>query len=71
MTEQGNRYAVVVVSDYLTKWPEVFAVADHRADSIVELLVECVICRHVVPHDLLSDRGADFLSDLLANICIV
>ena len=61
----GNRYAVVFV-DYLTKWPEVFAIP---ALTIAKLFVEQIISRHGVPVQLLSDCGAAFLSYLLAEIC--
>ena len=63
----GNRYAVVFV-DFLTKWPEVFATPDQSALTIACLLVEQVICRHGVPAELLSDRGAAFLSQLLNEV---
>ena len=65
---QTSRYAVVFV-DYLTKWPKVFAVPDHRAETIARVLVEHVICRHGVPNELLSDRGADFLLELISKVC--
>ena len=64
----GNQYAVVFM-DYLTKWPEVFAVRDQTALTIAKLLVEHVISRHGVPAELLSDRGAAFLSNLVNGIC--
>ena len=63
----GNKYAVVFV-DYLTKWPEVFAVPDQTADTIAHLLVEQIVCRHGVPTELLSDRGSAFLSVLLQEV---
>ena len=66
-TRAGNRYVVVFV-DYLTKWPEAFATTNHRAETIVELLVE-IVCQHGVPEMLLSDRGSDFLSDLIPAVC--
>ena len=59
-SSKGNQYAVVFV-DYLTKWPEVFPVRDQTAPTIAKLLVENIICRHGVPNQLLSDRGANFL----------
>ena len=67
-TRNGNKYAVVFI-DYLTKWPEVFATADQTAPTIAKLLVEGVISRHGLPHQLLSDRGPCFLSKLLLGIC--
>ena len=55
----GNQYGVVFV-DYLTKWPEVFPTSDQTALTIAKLFVEQIICRHGVPAQLLSDRGAVF-----------
>ena len=52
---RGNRYAVVFV-DYLTKWPEVFAVA------------EVVVSRHGVRSEILSDRGRAFLYGLMKEV---
>ena len=68
LTQRGNRYAVVFV-DYLTKWVEAFAVPDQTADTIARLLVERVVCVHGVPEQLLSDRGSNFLSDLVRSVC--
>ena len=68
--QQGNCYAVVFM-DYLTKWPEVFVVPDQTALTIARLLVEQVVSRHGVPSQLLSDRGAAFLSNLLRELCTV
>ena len=53
---EGNQYAVVVM-DYLTKWPEVFATQDQSALTIAKLFVQEVVCRHGVPAQLLLDRG--------------
>ena len=63
-TARGHQY-VVVFMDYLTKWPEVFATRDQTALTIAKLLVEHIVSRHGVPAELLSDRGAAFLSGLL------
>ena len=67
-SSRGNCYAIVFM-DYLTKWPEVFLAMDQTALTIAKLLVEEVISQHGVPRELLSDRGASFLSKLLAEIC--
>ena len=68
VTHSGNRYVVCFV-DYLTKWVEAFPMSDQRADTIARLFVEHVVCRHGVPEQLLSDRGANFLSDLIRGVC--
>ena len=66
-TSRGNQYAVVFV-DYLTKWPEVFAVPDQSAATIAKLLVEEIVSRHGVPSQVLSDRGRAFLSSLMQEV---
>ena len=68
LSYDGNKY-VVVSMDYLTKWCEAFTVADQTAETIAKLLVEEVICRHGVPERLLSDHGANFLSELIQGVC--
>ena len=69
-TVNGNQY-VIVFMDYLTKWPEAFAAADQTAETIARLFVEQIICRHGIPQELLSDRGQNFLSNLIQEICKV
>ena len=68
LSHQGNQYAIVFL-DYLTKWPEVFAVPDQKAETVARLLVEHVVVRHGVPERLLSDRGPNFLSSLVQEVC--
>ena len=67
LSRNGNRYAVVVV-DYLTKWPEVFAVPDQLAFTIAKFIVEEVISRHGVPSEILSECGRSSLSGLMAEV---
>ena len=66
-SKRGNKYAIVFI-DYLTKWVEVFATPNQTALTVAKLLVEEIISRHGVPRELLSDRGAAFLSKLLHEI---
>ena len=68
LTESGNHY-VVVFLDYLTKWAEAFPVANQSAVTIVQLLVEEIFCRHGAPQELLSDRGPNFLLELVLEVC--
>lgn len=69
-TVDGNRF-IVVFSDYLTRYPEAFAVADTKATTIAKLFVEEIVSRHGVPVKLLSDRGKNFLSSLVIEICVI
>ena len=67
-SHSGNQYAILF-TDYLTKWPEVFANRDQTAFTIAKLFVEEIVCCHGVPSQLLSDCGAVFLSYLMTEIC--
>ena len=64
----GNRY-VVVFSEYLTKWVEAFPVPSIEAPVIARLLVDEIFTRHGAPRTLLSDRGRNFLSSLVTEVC--
>ena len=64
VTHSGNRY-IVVFSDYLTRYPEAFAVPNIEAVTIADLLVNHIMPRHGAPRTLLSDRGSNFTSALL------
>ena len=68
LTEDGNRH-VVVIQDLFTKWPFIFAVPDQKASRIARLLAEEVIPSFGVPESLLSDRGTNFLSNLIMDLC--
>lgn len=68
VSKSGNRY-VVVFSEYLTKWCECFPVPTTEASVIARLLVDEIFCRHGAPRTLLSDRGSNFLSSLVKEVC--
>lgn len=67
-TERGNKH-VLVVQDFLTKWPWVFPLPDQKTTRIVEILVREIIPMCGVPEALLSDRGTILLSFLMKNVC--
>ena len=67
-TKRGNGY-IVVFMEYLTKWPEAFAIKDQTSLTLVKLFTEEVVNRHTVTHELLSDRGPAFLSKIFLSVC--
>jgi len=67
VSDRGNKYAAAFI-DYMSKWPEVYAVPDQSSPTIAQLLVEHVISHHGVPLELLFDRGAASVSDLLKEV---
>lgn len=62
-----NRY--IVFSDYLTRWPEAFAVKSIEATTISRLLIDEIVAQHGAPRTLLSDRGTNFLSSIVTEPC--
>ena len=57
----GNRYALVL-QDYLTKWPEIYAVPDRKAETVAKCLMD-FIYKQRVPK--IHDRAAEFFSEVL------
>ena len=51
-----NRFALVF-QDYLSKWPEIYPVADRTASTVAKRLVY----RHGVPSTIIHDRAPDYL----------
>src|SRR5436190_23640475 len=67
-TEKGNRY-ILVVTDYLTKWPEAKAMKEATAENVVQFIDKRIICRHGCPKIILSDRGTHFRNKLVDGLC--
>ena len=61
---------MVVLQDYLTKWPLVYKVPDQKTLRLVELLTKEVIPLFGVPEALLSDQGTNLLSHLMTDVCV-
>lgn len=68
VTKAGNRY-ILVVMDYFTKWPEVFAIPNQEAITVATKLVNEVFCRFGVPLEIHSDQGRNFESQLFQEVC--
>lgn len=66
-TPTGKRYIVVAV-DHFTKWVEARALEEADAQSIVHFLYEEIICRHGVPARMTTDRGTEFINELVAAL---
>src|SRR6266480_215588 len=67
-TRKGNKY-ILVITDYLTKWPEAKAMREATAKNVVQFLYEGIICRHGCPKIILSDRGTHFKNELVEQLC--
>ncbi|OWY92323.1 Gag-pol Polyprotein, partial [Phytophthora megakarya] len=64
LTERNN---ILVFADNFTRWAEAFAVKRLDTVTFVETLVNGVVSRHGIPSRLLSNRGSNFISDLVKS----
>ena len=68
LTSAGNRY-ICVAMDYFTKWPEAYALPNHEATTVAEVLVERFFSRFGVPGELHSDQGREFEAEVFRECC--
>ena len=67
VTHRQNRY-ILVVQEYLTKYPLAFAIPDQKADTIAQIYVEEVILVYGAPAVILTDLGSNFTSSLMKSV---
>ena len=59
-----KRYIILAV-DFFTKYTEVIAIEEANVQTVVRFLHSNIICRYEVPKKITSDRGIEFLNDLV------
>ena len=67
LTSRGSCYALVFV-DYFTKFLEAFAISNKTAKMVAKLFVYQIVCCYGVPDEIITDQGANFISDLMLEI---
>lgn len=63
-----NEYLLVIV-DYFSKWVEVFPMRAAKSATIVRILREEIFTRWGTPAFIVSDRGTQFTSNILDQVC--
>jgi hypothetical protein len=48
---------IIVAVDYLTKWVELRAMPNGKADMVATFFVEQIVLRHGAPESIISDQG--------------
>ena len=66
----GKKYVLVVI-DHLTRFVLVFALEDQRAETVAKVFAEKVVLPFGAPTHLLTDRGTNFVSELMREVCKV
>jgi hypothetical protein len=67
LTKAKNRY-IMVIKDYITKYVWLIPLKTKTAMEVAEAFVGEFICQTGVPGRLVSDRGNEFVNQLLTNI---
>jgi hypothetical protein len=67
-SKNKNKYILVIV-DSFSGWCKSFPLASQEAQAIAKVLYEEIICRYGAPDVIVSDRGSNFLSKLVASLC--
>lgn len=66
LTENGNQY-LVTMQDDLTKFSQAYAVQNHTAETVSNVLVK-FISHMGIPKTILTDQGTEFLSNTLKEV---
>ncbi|MCP3664177.1 MAG: transposase family protein, partial [Gammaproteobacteria bacterium] len=67
-SEDGNKFVIAFV-DYLSRWAITIAVPKASSETIAQHFIEKVVCIFSPPSVLLSDCGANFISQVLTEVC--
>ena len=67
VSENGNRYILTLV-DFATRYPEAVALPKIETERVAEALLD-TFSRVGFPKEILSDRGGQFTSDTMVEIC--
>ena len=66
-SSSGNAYVVTMV-DRFTRWPELVAIPDATAETVVDAVIDGLVLRHGCPEKILTDRGSQFTSELFQRM---
>ncbi len=65
----GGKHYIIVATDHFTKWTEAQAIEEADAQNIATFIYQEIISRHGVPSILISDRGTEFVNELITILC--
>lgn len=62
--EDQSKYVMTIV-DHFSGWPEAYPIRDKTANSVASILLEHFIPKHGCPSFLVSDRGTEFINNVI------
>ena len=63
-TDRGNCYIISFV-DWLTGWPEAFAIPDKRAQTVSDIMLSEIFPRYGAPEQLVTDNSSENVNEVL------
>ena len=66
-TDEGYEW-VITFTDHYTKWVEIHPIKRASEEATAAALINLVICRHGVMARLLSDRGKNFIGQMITEV---
>ena len=70
LSSRGNRY-LLTFTEYSTRFTEAFPIPNCQATTLARILVDEICFRYGSPRHILSDMGANFVSEVVAESCKV
>ena len=67
-TSLGNRY-ILIIGDLFTKYIETAAFPSIETPMVTQAFLDKILFRHGPPHRFLTDRGTNFTSKLMTQLC--
>ncbi|UYV78619.1 hypothetical protein LAZ67_16002183, partial [Cordylochernes scorpioides] len=67
VSKDGNRW-IIVCTDYMTRYAITKAIPDGGTIETAKFLVEDVILKHGAPREMITDRGRNFISQVIKEI---
>ena len=60
---------ILTFQDDLSKFLEAAPIQKQEAETLANKFVTEIICRQGIPEQLLTDQGANFVSNVFKNVC--
>ena len=66
-SSRGNGY-ILVVADYFTRWTEAYQIPNQEATTVARRFIVEFVCRYGAQLQILTGQGAQFQSQLIADL---
>ncbi len=67
-SKKGFKYLLTLIC-LVSKYPEAEALRSMEAAEVTERLIDIILARHGLPHQILSDQGTQFAGSLVQGLC--